>query len=80
VETRAFLDWGRWVADCPGKGCTHAQELQLFQDSWVCRNADGSGCGTVAEIVWPSRQAVNEIIQEMQDRPEAERQWRPSDG
>lgn len=43
----AYLNWGRWIADCPG-GCRNAERLTPGQDAFACSN-----CGQVALIEWP---------------------------
>lgn len=43
----AYVNWGRWVADCPG-GCGSAERLDPGQDSVAC-----SHCGHLAPVVWP---------------------------
>ena len=78
METRAFLDWGRWVADCPGPKCTYAQGLTIGQDRMVCRNGDGTGCGTEAEIVWPKD--PEGIMADLIDKADPLQRWTPSDG
>jgi hypothetical protein len=47
----AYLNWGRWVADCPD-GCNSAERFDPGQDAFVCSN-----CGCVAPVAWPDNPA-----------------------
>ena len=73
---RAFMNWGRWVADCPREGCTYAFALEHGQARYVCRNKAGEGCGMDAPIEWPPD--AEQIEQALNRRPlEQTRNWYP---
>jgi hypothetical protein len=44
----AYVNWGRWVSDCPA-GCGSAQRLEPGQDVFTCAE-----CGQLALIAWPA--------------------------
>lgn len=51
TDAVAYLNWGRWVADCPG-GCVSAERLDPGQVAFVCSN-----CGHAAPVTWPDNPA-----------------------
>lgn len=76
----AYVNWGRWVADCPNPTCTNALELEVGQQHWKCewvrdRHGNLDGCRTTAPIDWPADPAA--VEQDLAARPEADRHWRP---
>lgn len=74
---RAYMNWGRWVADCPRPGCTYAFRLEPGQQTYTCRTARGEGCGAEAPIEWPPD--ADQIEQVLQRRPlEQTRNWLPA--
>ena len=48
---QAYVNYGRWVAECPRPFCTNAFELTPNQPVFQCVG-DG-GCSMVASIEWP---------------------------
>lgn len=81
---RAYMNHGRWVADCPREHCSYAFELEPGQDRYLCRTnprrpgAAPKGCGVEAFIEWPAD--ATEIQQALDRRPvEATRNWFPRD-
>lgn len=76
-EAVAFIDWGRWVADCPHPGCTNAKLITPGQDMYVCdAPPDNKGaCLRSAPIVWPD--APGAILAGLSGRPESQQSWRP---
>lgn len=50
----AYLNWGRWVADCPTPGCTNAAGVAPGRTTVTCVGAEGSHCGYTYPLVWPS--------------------------
>lgn len=72
----AYMNWGRWISDCPREDCSYAFELQPGQERYVCRTRQGEGCGAEAPIEWPPDAA--EIEAELQRRPvTSTRNWYP---
>ncbi|WP_326564562.1 hypothetical protein [Micromonospora peucetia] len=71
VPAWAYLNWGRWVADCPGPACTSAVALQHGQTTAGCIE-----CHLVAPVRWPDD--VPDLERVLWRRPEpANRNWFP---
>lgn len=49
TRARAYVNHGRWVADCTRAHCANAEELAPRQGTFHCSN-----CLQVAEIEWPA--------------------------
>lgn len=72
----AYMNWGRWISDCPREDCSYAFKLEPGQEMYVCRTRQGEGCGAEAPIEWPPDAA--EIEAELQRRPvTSTRNWYP---
>lgn len=77
-HTAAYINWGRWVADCPQDGCTNALIVQPGQEQYVCGwNGDPPvpGCRGVAMLDWPEN--PDAVMAELAGRPESQQHWRP---
>ena len=79
--TVAYLNWGRWVADCPH--CHSALALGPGQSAYYCQPP--VGCGGHAAIQWPEETAeVNQaygtggVISEF-DAVNPRQSWKPGD-
>jgi hypothetical protein len=80
-----YLNWGRWVADCP-RGCGNAEHFGRDPDTghvggltataYRCGSA-GHGCGLLCAADWPDNMA--EIEQLVADRVMRNRNWRPDE-
>lgn len=70
METRAFYDWSRWVANCGH--CPSAMEVKPKQ-AYVQCPARPVGCGGVTPIVWPDDPAG--IERGLAGEPEHRRSW-----
>lgn len=72
---RAYINIGRWVADCPQPHCNNASALTAKQAHMHCGGVDG--CQLISEIEWPSdADAIWEVLQE---RPVPRtRNWAPA--
>jgi len=68
VPVQAYVNFGRWVADC---ACASAEELKPRQQLFHC-----SGCKQLAEIAWPPD--ADEIGDALSTRPLANRNWSPA--
>lgn len=69
----AYVNHGRWVADCSREHCANAMELAPGQLAFACSN-----CQWVVDIVWPDD--ADEIWQVLQRRPVPQtRNWFPRD-
>lgn len=71
--TRAFFDWGRWVADCAY--CTSAAILDRGQQTMRCA-APPIGCGRISRIEWPDD--IETVMRELAGLPEPQQNWRPA--
>jgi hypothetical protein len=68
---RAYVNWGRWVADCPVR-CGGALSLSSGQATFACPE-----CRSLSQIDWPAN--VDEIWAALQERPAPKFQnWFPS--
>lgn len=73
TNAHAYVNWGRWVADCPVPDCTGAEALTPGQGTFHCQN-----CLTVTGLTWPGD--ADNIWQALQERPvPATRNWFPAD-
>lgn len=70
----AYVNHGRWVADCPRKFCGNAFALEPRQPLYQCMGQ--GGCGMVAMLTWPAD--AQEIWDALQKRPvPTTRNWYP---
>lgn len=71
----AYVNEGRWVADCPAQGCFNAAELTPGQFMFTCVT-----CQLVTEVSWPDPREAHEIWQVLSARPDrTKRNWFPQD-
>lgn len=76
-EATAYVNEGRWVADCPRPYCGNALQLQLRQPSFYCVSSVGGCCGLNCPIVWPDD--AEQLWAELGRRPVARtRYWAPA--
>lgn len=47
-RARAYVNHGRWIADCTRPYCANAEKLALGQPLFHCSN-----CQQIAEVEWP---------------------------
>lgn len=74
---RAFVNHGRWIAECPRDLCSNALALESRQGRFVC-DTEPDGCGADAPIEWPPD--ADEIWKALQRRPvPATRNWFPAE-
>lgn len=70
----AYVNYGRWCADCPRPHCANAVKLEPHQATFHCGGPDG--CQLMAEIEWPVD--ADEIWEALAERPvPATRNWAP---
>lgn len=70
-KARAYVNFGRWIADCP-MDCGSALQLRDAQPTFDCVE-----CGFSTEIEWPDN--VNDIWSALLERPaKRNRNWFPS--
>lgn len=58
ASAAAYVNHGRWIADCPKPFCGNAMALDPKQARFICGLLDGrgrlaNGCGTTADVHWP---------------------------
>lgn len=69
---RAYVNHGRWIADCPRPHCANAEKLQPRQGTFHCSN-----CKQVADVDWPAD--ADEIWAVLEVRPVPQtRNWFPA--
>lgn len=54
----AYVNHGRWIADCPKPFCGNAMQLDARQATYACGVLDGrgqlqGGCGLTTGLAWP---------------------------
>lgn len=73
----AYLNWGRWVADCDE--CGNAEEVAPGQLQFVCGRGKvpppRGTCGHTEPIEWPDDPAAVEAS--VADSPLKSQDWRP---
>jgi hypothetical protein len=70
-RARAYVNWGRWVADCP-TGCGGALQLNPGMATFACVE-----CKAISEIEWPPH--ADDIMSALEERPAPKnRNWFPS--
>lgn len=70
-KARAYVNFGRWIADCP-MDCGSALALQGGQGMFHCPE-----CNYMAEVEWPNN--ADAIWQQLMHRPaKRNRNWFPS--
>lgn len=77
-QSLAYLDWGRWVAQCPS--CTDATTVyrQLAENGPIVRQASATCVnGHTFLIVMPGLDDEQAIVAAVAARPEAQRAWYP---
>jgi len=80
----AYMNWGRWVADCPSAECTNALLVTPGQTQWECLYTTGpalyprtEGCGTTEVLVWP--EDVEGIQASLAGLPDSQQNWQPEE-
>lgn len=74
LTTKARVNHGRWLADCPA--CNGA-ELVALGRRFVCQ---APGCGAQADVRWPAAPTKAKIEALLALRPgAAQRNWTPSE-
>lgn len=70
-NARAYINYGRWIADCP-TGCKSAEQLEAHQSLFCCHE-----CKAMAPVEWPPN--PEELWEALADRPKGNRNWFPAD-
>lgn len=69
----AYVNHGRWIADCNREYCNNAMELRPKQEVFHCTN-----CLMDATVAWPSK--ADEIWKALSKRPVPQtRNWFPAE-
>lgn len=72
-KARAYVNHGRWVAECPNQYCHNAEGLEPRQAAFACTDR---GCHLLAGIEWPDD--PDGIWEALAERPDpATRNWFP---
>ena len=66
--TEAYVNQGRWVADCPDVDCSEAHKVAPG-DWFGCSN-----CGAIAEVSFPDNHAQIDAVLSMRRVPQT-RNW-----
>lgn len=75
VRAIAYVNHGRWCADCPRPYCSNAVKLEPGQTTFHCGGVDG--CKLIAELEWPV--GAGEIWEALAERPvPGTRNWAPA--
>lgn len=70
-KARAYVNWGRWIADCP-IDCGGALSLEPGQATFACPE-----CHSLSQIDWPAD--ADEIWEALKERPAPKfRNWFPA--
>jgi hypothetical protein len=78
MKARAYISWGRWVADCPNQACTNAMQIEIGQSEFHCWIPNGIGvCGTRATIEWPGN--PDEIEDRVMGEIPVNQNWKPEE-
>lgn len=86
---RAYVNWGRWVADCPNVECNSAEEIHPWRgyscahrecqfSAWPETLFHCSYCRAMAPIEWPADAADIWVALNRRTAPET-RNWFPAD-
>lgn len=71
-RARAYVNFGRWIADCP-MDCGSALQLQPRQPTYGCIE-----CGFTTEVEWPAN--ADDIWAALAERPaKRNRNWFPAE-
>lgn len=74
ARARAYINKGRWVADCPQPYCNSALALDLGQTQFACRDPL---CRVLSEVEWPAN--ADELFSALRERPNPDdRDWAPA--
>lgn len=74
-QVQAYVNHGRWIADCCRQYCGNAMKLERRQAVFQCASSDG--CGMEAVVVWPPN--ADELTEVLRARPvPSTRNWFPS--
>jgi len=71
---QAYMNHGRWIADCPRNGCRNALALQPGQAQFHCTPC---GCGVFADVEWPPDFEIIDAVLSVRPIPET-RHWAPA--
>lgn len=74
ATVRAYVNHGRWIADCERPHCSNAVQLQPGQSAFEC---GPNGCGFVAGVDWPPNAAAIWDVLNLRPVPQT-RNWFPA--
>jgi hypothetical protein len=68
AEAVAYVNWGRWVADCPTSGCGSAQVVTPADPRFFCPTCENAPAGgRWATVTFPSLLVSIERVLELRD-------------
>jgi hypothetical protein len=74
----AYINHGRWVADCGYEHCRNALQLEYGDPGFLCLGS--GGCGRAFDVVWPSPEMARTIVGILVHRPAVyTRNWLPGE-
>ncbi len=76
----AYINHGRWVADCGNPHCHNARAL-AYGESFLCVDElAGDACGFAFDVAWPPLEEAERICAVLAYRPDrATRNWLPDE-
>lgn len=78
VEAVAYVNRGRWVADCPFGRCGSAQVVSPADPRYFCPTCLNANSGAFAPVVFPPAKKLAAIELALSKRPDpANRNWWP---
>ncbi len=76
----AYINHGKWVADCGNPHCHNARALDYGQDFICIDEVHGDACGFAFDVAWPPPEEATRICAVLAYRPDrATRNWRPDE-
>lgn len=72
MTTQAYVNHGRWIADCTDPDCGNAESLELGQSAVLCTN-----CQALHSVEWPPDAVDIDMVLERRPVPQT-RNWSPA--
>lgn len=79
VAALAYVNAGRWVAECPFPGCRSAQVVAESDRRWLCPECANGGTNRWARVTWPSDSHRARVERELAPRPPLNTNWTPGE-
>lgn len=76
----AYINHGRWVADCGNPHCHNARALAYGQNFLCVDDVHGDACGFAFDVRWPAPEEATRICAILAYRPDrSTRNWLPGE-